>query len=347
MAHGVHCPMPKFDFDIVTLGHGSGGLLTHRLLNKIIFEALQNEYLAEAHDGAWLNMDGLVAYSTDSFVVSPIFFPGGNIGDLAVHGTVNDVAMCGAIPEFLSLSFILEEGLLMTELWDILQSIKMACHDSGVQVVTGDTKVVEKGKGDKIFINTTGIGRMHPKAHIRMANIKKGDAILVNGNIATHGVTILSVREGLSFETSLESDSTSLNHLVAELLDEFGADIHFMRDPTRGGLASSLNEMASMSGHGIALKENNLPIVEEVEGACEMLGLDPMYIANEGIFIAVVEADKADAILQAMRRNEKGADAAIIGEVTEAHKGQVIMQAAVGGRRVVHMLAGEQLPRIC
>ncbi len=347
IAQGLQCPMPKIDFDMITMGHGSGGLLTHRLLNKIVFEALQNEYLAEAHDGAFLNLDGRSAFSTDSFVVSPIFFPGGNIGDLAVHGTVNDVAMCGAIPEFLSLSLILEEGLKMTELWEILQSIKSACHEAGVQVVTGDTKVVEKGKGDKIFINTTGIGHMHPHAHIRMANIKKDDVVLVSGNIATHGVTILSMREGLSFETSLESDSTNLNHLVHDLLDEFGPDIHFLRDPTRGGLASSLNEIASMSGFGISLQEVQLPIVDQVEGACEMLGLDPMYIANEGIFIAVVARDKAEDVLAKMRSHEKGRQAAIIGEVTEAHGGQVIMQAAVGGRRVVHMLAGEQLPRIC
>ncbi len=346
-SNGLSCPMPQLDFDVITMGHGSGGLLTHRLLDKVIFEALQNDYLKEGHDGAFLNLDGKMAFTTDSFVVTPIFFPGGNIGDLAVNGTVNDVAMCGAIPEFISLSFILEEGLKITEFWEVLQNIKSACQAAGVQVVTGDTKVVERGKGDKIFINTTGIGKVHPKANIHLSNIREGDAVIVSGKIASHGVAIMSVREGLEFETALESDSTNLNHLSVGLLDQFGNDIHFFRDPTRGGVASTLNEVTRSSDFGIQLWQDNLPLEEAVEGACEMLGLDPLYIANEGIFVTIVAKDKSEAVLETLHKYPKGKHAAIIGHVTNEHKGQVVMQASIGGRRVVNMLPGEQLPRIC
>jgi len=238
----LQCPLPKFDFDIITLAHGSGGLLTNKLLESGVFSLLKNEELDQHHDGAFLSMNGNIAFSTDSFVISPIFFPGGDIGELAVNGTVNDVAMCGAIPQYLSLSFILEEGLPVKEFWDILVSIKFAAEKAGVKIVTGDTKVVNRGKGDKIFINTTGLGHIHPKANINLMNIKKGDKIIVSDSIATHGIAILSVREGLEFETDIESDTRSLNDLTTSLLDKFGSDIHLFRDPTRGGLASTLNE---------------------------------------------------------------------------------------------------------
>lgn len=308
---------------------------------------LENEHLNEQHDGAFLNLSGQTAFTTDSFVISPLFFPGGNIGSLAVHGTVNDVAMCGAMPEFLSLGFILEEGLRMDEFWEILVAIKHAAEQAGVKIVTGDTKVVEKGKGDKIFINTTGLGRVHSKANINVTNICPGDKIIVSGQIATHGIAIMSVREGLEFETDIQSDSTYLNFLVKDLLDVLGPEVHFLRDPTRGGVASVLNEIAKKRKLGISLDENLLPLEEQVEGACEMLGLDPLYVANEGIFLSIVSAGHANKALEIMKKQAKGRHATIIGEVTSEHPGQVILHSRIGGRRVVGMLPGEQLPRIC
>ncbi len=341
------CPLPDFDFEVVTLGHGSGGLLTQRLLNTGVFPMLKNEFLDVAHDGAFLDLTGKSAFSTDSFVISPIIFPGGNIGNLAINGTVNDLAMCGAVPRYLSLSFILEEGLMMTEFAQILGAIKQACLEAQVKVVTGDTKVVERGSGDKIFVNTTGIGTIHPNANIQISQIREGDVIIVSGNIATHGIAILSVRKGLEFESTLQSDSTNLNHLTKKLFDRFGTDIHFLRDPTRGGLSSSLNEIAQTCGMGIDLWQKEIPLSEEVEGACEMLGLDPLYVANEGIFLSIVHRDRAEEVLQVMRSDQKGSMACIIGKVTIDHPRQVVLQSAVGGRRLVTMLAGEQLPRIC
>ncbi len=343
----LDCPVPKFDFDMITLGHGSGGLLTHRLLDAGVFTVFDNDYLREAHDGAYLDLQGKTAFTTDSFVVSPILFPGGNIGELAVNGTVNDVAMCGGIPKFLSLSFILEEGLKMDTFSTILQGVQNACLAAGVQIVTGDTKVVEKGKGDQVFINTTGLGPVHTKANIHMSRVRPGDVVITSGLVATHGIAIMSVREGLEFETVLLSDTTNLNGLVMELLDAFGEDIHFFRDPTRGGVASALNEVTKSIKVGIDLDQRSIPMEEGVEGACEMLGLDPLYVANEGILITIVQREKSDAILHLMRSHEKGKNASIIGEVTEEHPGQVVIRSTIGGRRVVQMLAGEQLPRIC
>ena len=343
----LNCPMPKLDFDIITLGHGSGGLLTHRLLDSGIFPILSNEHLDRQHDGAFLNLTGRMAFTTDSFVISPIFFPGGNIGELAVNGTVNDVAMCGAVPKYLSLAFILEEGFPVADFWEVLVGVKHACEQAGVLIVTGDTKVVEKGKGDKVFVNTTGIGEMHPKADIGLHRLKPGDKVMVSGNIGTHGVAILLKREGMAFESDIESDSTNLNHSVCKLLDVFGPDIHFLRDPTRGGVASVLNEIAQQAKLGVQLDQKLLPVDERVEGACEILGLDPLYVANEGLFLSIVSAEKADAILEALRQDEKGAQAAIIGEIVEDHPGKVVMRSRIGGRRVVNMLTGEQLPRIC
>lgn len=343
----LQCPMPQLDFDIITLGHGSGGVLTHNLLNSGVFNILKNDYLDQHHDGAFLPISSPIAFTTDSFVITPVFFPGGNIGELAVYGTVNDLAMCGAIPRFLSLSFIIEEGLPMSEFWDILVAIKFACQEAGVQVVTGDTKVVERGKGDKIFVNTTGIGEIHPRANIAAANVHAGDKIIVSGQVATHGMAIMSVREGLVFETELESDTCNLFPAVNSLLKIFGADIHFLRDPTRGGVATVLNELAKDCGLGIDLVQNDIPLSEQVEGACEMLGLDPLYVANEGIFIAVIQAEVADQVLAQLRNSPIGQNAAIIGAVTTAHPGQVILTSSIGGRRMLNMLTGEQLPRIC
>jgi hydrogenase expression/formation protein HypE len=343
----LDCPMPKLDFDVITLGHGSGGILTNQLLESGVFDLLKNPLLDEHHDGAIFEWSGRTAFSTDSYVISPIFFPGGNIGELAVNGTVNDLAMCGAVPKYLSLSFILEEGLTMKEFWEILVSIRRAAEKAGVIIVTGDTKVVERGKGDKIFINTSGLGNIHPQAHISTKNVRAGDKIIVSGSIATHGIAIMSVREGLEFETTLTSDSAPLNHTVKALLDEFGTDIHLLKDPTRGGVASVLNEVARDSRLGVNLFQQPIPVLEEVRGACELLGLDPLYVANEGVFMAFVPAEKAEEIVQKLRTLAYGQDAAVIGEVTTEHPKQVVLHSRIGGKRVVNMLVGEQLPRIC
>lgn len=343
----LQCPMPKIDFDFITLGHGSGGVLTNRLLDKGVFDLLSNDKLDTRHDGALLNISGQIAFTTDSFVINPVFFPGGDIGELAVNGTVNDLAMCGAIPKYISLGFILEEGLPMQEFWDILVSIKYACTKAGVQVVTGDTKVVERGKGDKIFINTTGIGVVHDQADISTTRVEAGDRIIVSNNIATHGVAIMSVREGLEFETTVNSDTANLNHTVNSLLDNFGSSIKLLRDATRGGVATVLTEIARSCSLGIDISERSLPVDEQVAGACEMLGLDPLYVANEGVFVAVVSQDVSDDVVALLRSHDNSVHAASIGNVTGEHSRQVVLTSSIGGRRVVNMLVGEQLPRIC
>ncbi len=334
-------------FDTINLGHGSGGVMTRDLLDEVIFSILGNELLDKKHDGSVVRFDGPMAVSTDSFVVSPIFFKGGNIGELAVHGTVNDVAMCGAIPRYLSLAFIVEEGLSMDEFVKIVESVRRAADKSGVQIITGDTKVVERGKGDKIFINTTGFGEVHPKASIAVDNIREGDRILVNGPIAQHGMAIMSEREGLEFESAIVSDTTNLNTLVIKLLDKFGEKIHFLRDPTRGGLASVLSEIAVDAGVGIELFEERLPLEKQVSAACEMLGLDPLYVANEGLFAAFVDPGIEEEVLELMRQETSGRAATRIGQVTSTHSGQVILHSSIGGKRIVTPLIGEQLPRIC
>ncbi|MFN3840796.1 MAG: hydrogenase expression/formation protein HypE, partial [Cyclobacteriaceae bacterium] len=270
---------------------------------------------------------------------------GGNIGELAVNGSVNDLVMCGAVPQFLSLSFILEEGLRMDEFWEVLLGIKKASKEAGVSVVTGDTKVVDKGKGDKVFINTTGLGRLHPKANIHTNRVKPGDKILVSGPIAQHGVAILSVRQGLEFETTITSDTRPVHQPVLKLLDELGEDVKFLRDPTRGGVATVLNELVMQCGTGIEIIQKDIPVSEQVEGACEMLGLDPLYVANEGIFVAVVSLHKANEALSILKTFD--ASASLIGSVTKEHPKQVIQHSRIGGRRIVSMLPGEQLPRIC
>jgi len=343
----LQCPMPKLDFDIITLGHGSGGTLTSQLLEAGVFKLFGNDLLNKKHDGAIFNISGKVAMSTDSYVVSPIFFPGGNIGDLAINGTVNDLAMCGATAKYLSLGFVLEEGLKMEEFWQILNTIKFSSEEANVQIITGDTKVVEKGKGDKIFINTTGIGEVHPQGNIDIDNVKVGDKIILSGPLARHGITIMSVRQGLEFETSITSDTRPLHKIIVELIGQFGAGIHFLRDPTRGGLATLLNEVARDARLGVDISQKNIPVEEEVYGACEMLGFDPLYVANEGLFVSVVDPSIAADYLRLLKKWEHGTMASVIGEVVMEHPRQVILNSNIGGRRVVNMLAGEQLPRIC
>ncbi len=343
----LSCPMPKLDYDVITLGHGSGGVLTNRLLNDGVFDLFKNDFLDKQHDGAIFSLEGKLAFSTDSFVVSPFAFPGGNIGELAVNGTVNDLAMCGAVPKYLSLAFIIEEGLKMSEFWNILVAIKYAAEEADIKIVTGDTKVVEKGKGDKIFINTTGIGVLHPKANIDESSMKIGDKIIVSGNIASHGMAIMSVREGLEFETDILSDTQNLNDLTTVLLDEFGEAIHFFRDPTRGGLGTTLNEITNNADFGIDIFQDSIPVLPQVDSACEILGLDPIYVANEGVFMSIISPDIADDFMREIKGHPKGENAEIIGEIVETHKGKVVMHSPIGGKRVVNMLIGEQLPRIC
>lgn len=344
---GSSCPMPISDHKEIVLAHGSGGKLTQQLIQKMVLPQFRNELLEPLHDGAIFSINGAkLAFSTDSFVVKPIFFPGGDIGDLAVNGTVNDLAMCGARPLYLSAAFILEEGLPLEELWRVIQSMQRAAQAAGVALVTGDTKVVDRGKGDKIFINTSGVGAVDSDVCIHPCRAQIGDKIIINGPIAVHGIAIMSVREGLEFETEIASDTAPLNDLVQKILS-VSRDIHVFRDPTRGGITSALSEIAGQANVGIRLHEASIPISEEVKGACEILGLDPLYVANEGKLLAFVPPDKSEAVLAAIRLHPLGQEAAIIGEVVAGHPGYVMMKTRVGGTRVVDMLSGEQLPRIC
>lgn len=331
----------------ILLGHGSGGKLSAELISKMFLPAFTNEFLAPLGDQAIMNINGTrIAFTTDSYVVNPIFFPGGSIGDVAVHGTVNDLAVGGARPLYISAGVILEEGMPMNELERVVSDMKNACERAGVQLVTGDTKVVEKGKGDKIFINTSGIGVIDEGIEINPQRVEPGDKIIVNGPIGEHGIAIMSIREGLEFETAITSDTAPLNHLVQDMLSVC-KDIGWMRDPTRGGLSSSLNELAQSANKGILLYESDIPVSETVRAACEILGLDPLYVANEGKLLAVVPADEAGNILTAMQKNPLGKGAHIIGEIVDDHHGFVLLKTTIGGNRVVDMLAGEQLPRIC
>jgi hydrogenase expression/formation protein HypE len=342
------CPIPISEYPTILLAHGGGGKLTQMLIERVFLPAFANPALETLHDGAILEVgETRLAFTTDSFVVSPIFFPGGDIGCLAIHGTVNDLAMCGARPLALSAGFILEEGFPMEDLCRIVESMREAAQRVGVPIVTGDTKVVDKGKGDGIFINTTGIGIIPAGIQISPKRARPGDLILINGAIAVHGIAIMSVREGLEFETTLASDTAPLHDLVARILEAGGDKVHVLRDPTRGGVASALNEIASKAKVGIVLDEASIPIWEEVKGACEILGLDPLYVANEGKCLAIVAREKAEEVLEAMKSHPLGKEAAIIGEVVEEHPGQVILRSRIGGRRIVEMLSGEQLPRIC
>jgi hydrogenase expression/formation protein HypE len=353
------CPLPKYDYDRILLGHGSGGGLTADLIHRVFVPGFGNGMGGALEDQATLSlMNGSatnanratrlprIAFTTDSFVVRPLFFPGGDIGKLAVHGTVNDLAVGGAKPMFLSAAFILEEGLPLKTLERIVASMRQACEEAGVALVTGDTKVVDRGKGDQVFITTSGIGIVPEGRSLSIANARPGDCILVSGTLGDHGIAIMSLREGIEFETVLESDSAPLTDLVRVML-EACPNIRCMRDPTRGGLSSALNELADASRVGVELDESAIPLRNEVRAACEMLGLDPLYVANEGKLIAVAPHEDAEPLLQAMRRHPLGQNAAIVGRVVEEHRGMVILKSLVGGARVVTMLAGEQLPRIC
>ncbi|WP_462329014.1 hydrogenase expression/formation protein HypE [Thiohalocapsa halophila] len=331
----------------VDMSHGSGGRAMAQLIDELFRKHLDNDLLARGDDQALLAPPaGRLAMSTDGHVISPLFFPGGDIGSLAVHGTVNDVAMCGARPLYLAAGFILEEGLALAELARIVESMAAACNACGVPVVTGDTKVVERGKGDGCFITTTGVGVVPDGLDISGANARPGDAILVSGHIGDHGVAIMSKRENLGFETEIHSDSQALHDLVAAMIDAV-PEIHCLRDPTRGGLASTLNELAQQSGVGMQIREPAIPVRPEVAAACELLGLDPLNVANEGKLVAICPADQAETLLAAMRGHPKGMNAAIIGEVFEDPHQFVQMETAFGGNRIVDWLAGEQLPRIC
>ncbi|MBA4154744.1 hydrogenase expression/formation protein HypE [Flavobacterium sp.] len=329
----------------IHLHHGSGGEHMTKLLNDVIFKYLKNDILDVRHDGAFIKMNGNLAFSTDSYVITPIFFKGGNIGELAVNGTVNDLAMCGAIPRYLSLSFIIEEGLSLNEFTEIVKSIRTTADKAGILIVTGDTKVVERGKGDKIYINTSGIGVVHELADIKIKNIQPNDAILINGPIASHGMAIMSEREGLQFESDIVSDTTNLNYSVLELIEKYGHKIHFLRDATRGGLASVLHEIATDSKLGIDLLDENIHVENQVKSACELLGLDPLYVANEGLFVCIVADEIKIEVLEILKNIN--INASIVGKVTHEHPSKIIMESAFGGKRVVNPLIGEQLPRIC
>jgi hydrogenase expression/formation protein HypE len=347
LSGGLSCPLPITEYKNVLLAHGSGGKLTHQLIERMFLSQFKNELLEPLHDGAVFSLNGSrFAFSTDSYVVNPIFFPGGDIGDLAVNGTVNDLAMCGSRPMFLSAGFIIEEGLPMDDLWRVVVSMQRAAQRASVALVTGDTKVVDRGKADKIFINTSGVGLLYEDVDINPKNIRAGDKIILSGTIADHGIAIMSVREGLEFETQVQSDTAPLHDLV-ERIFEASKRIRVLRDATRGGVASVLNELAESSRIGISIVEEQIPIKEEVRGACEILGFDPLYVANEGKLIAVVPAQDSDVVLEAMRAHPLGKDAVVIGDAVADHPKTVVMKSRIGGTRVVDMLSGEQLPRIC
>jgi len=332
--------------DKILLAHGSGGKLTHDLIKNLLLKELGNPCLNLLDDAATFTLNGRIAFTTDSYVVSPLFFPGGDIGKLAVCGTVNDLSMVGAIPKYVSLSLIIEEGFLFPDLKKIISSIHTTAQEAGVKVVTGDTKVVNRGSADKLFINTAGIGIIPAGVELSGSHAKIGDKIILSGPIGDHGIAILCQREGLKFETSLESDCAPLNKLVGEML-EASHKIHALRDPTRGGLASTLNEFAESSKVGITIEEDKIPVRDTVRAACELLGFDPLYVANEGKLVAVVDSQVAEKVLSKMQKNEQGTQAAIIGEVVADHPGKVVMKTQFGSSRIISMLAGELLPRIC
>jgi hydrogenase expression/formation protein HypE len=337
----------KMTSDKILLDHGSGGKISHRLTSDVLLPVFDNPILSQLNDGAIFDLGGQrLAFSTDSYTVDPIFFPGGNIGDLAINGTVNDIAMCGGVPQFLSVGLIIEEGFPMDDLKLILDEMGRAARRAAVTVVTGDTKVVPRGAVDKIFINTSGIGRVPEGIDVASHRAVPGDAVLISGSVADHGVTVLTRREGLSFDSPVQSDTAPLNHMVSAMFAA-SRQIHVLRDPTRGGVGTALCEIAEKSGVGVRIHEAKIPLKREVAGICELLGFDPLYLANEGKLLAFVPAADADSVLAAMRTDPCGADAAVIGEVTADHPGRVVMQTRIGGERIVDMLAGEQLPRIC
>jgi hydrogenase expression/formation protein HypE len=348
------CPLPQSKFESIQLGHGSGGRLTAELIQRIFVPGFGGNLLAALEDQATVSLYGKgngvkgqrIAITTDSFVVRPLFFPGGDIGKLAIHGTVNDLAVGGAVPRFIAAAFILEEGLALDDLKKIVESMREACAEVGVEIVTGDTKVVDRGKGDQVFITTTGIGLVPERRMLSIANARPGDRILLSGTIGDHGIAIMSQREGIEFDTVLESDTASLARLTEAML-EACPSIRCMRDPTRGGLSSALNELAASSKVGVRITESAIPVRPEVHAACEMLGLDPLYVANEGKLIAVAPPEDAERLLTVMQSHPLGRNAAVIGEVVSNHPGLVLLRSLVGGERVVTLLSGEQLPRIC
>ena len=336
----------------ILLDHGSGGLLSNRLISELIVPLFDNSFISMQDDGACLDVPaGRMAFSTDSFVVDPIFFPGGCIGDLAVNGTVNDIAMCGGVPRYLSAALIIEEGFPVRDLAAVVQAMAEAARNAGVLIVTGDTKVVPRGAADKLFINTSGVGYIPKSVSVAAGNARPGDVVIASGTLGDHGIAILNQREGLSFDVDIQSDSAPLNHLARRMLETAGSGIHVLRDPTRGGAAAALNEIAAQSKVGIRIRESSVPVAKAVAGLCSLLGLDPLYVANEGKLLAVVESALAERILAVMREDPLGRDACIIGEVTgeyaPAQSGRVIMETAAGGERIVPMPTGEQLPRIC
>ncbi|NOX38745.1 MAG: hydrogenase expression/formation protein HypE [Calditrichaeota bacterium] len=344
---GPVCPIPIQEYPQVLLAHGGGGKLMHQLIQKMFGPTFANPLLDAGHDGAVFSLEGKrLAFTTDSYVINPIFFPGGDIGSLAVHGTVNDLAMCGARPLYLSVGFILEEGLSMETLWQIVQSMKAAADHCGVQIVTGDTKVVDKGKGDGIFINTSGVGVVAEGVDVRPQRISEGDVIIVSGDLGRHGIAIMAMREGLEFESVIESDSAPVAGPIQDLL-QAGVDVHCLRDLTRGGLASATNELAESAGVQIEIDERAIPIRDDVRAACEILGLDPLYIANEGRFVAFVAEKDADRAVEILRRHAVSEQAAVIGQVRSADRPVVVLHSQIGTRRILDMISGEQLPRIC
>ena len=341
------CPVPIADYPQVLMAHGGGGMLTQQLLDRMFLPAFGSAALAEAHDGAALAVgDRRIAFTTDSFVVRPLFFPGGDIGSLAVNGTANDLAMCGARPRWLSAGFILEEGLPMETLWRVVQSMQQAAEAAGVEFVTGDTKVVDRGKGDQIFVNTSGIGIIEHDLRIGPASVRPGDAVLISGDVGRHGMAIVSVREGLAFEEPILSDCAPLWRPVEALL-QAGLAIHCLRDLTRGGLCSALNEIAVSARLQIDIDETRVPVSDLVRGGCEILGLDPLYVANEGRCVVFVPATEADAALALLRAHPVSAGAVNIGSVTTGDPGRVTARSRIGSRRILDRLSGEQLPRIC
>jgi hydrogenase expression/formation protein HypE len=348
LAQGASCPVPDTQYDRVQLGHGSGGKMSAQLLKERFLTRFSNEVLDRLGDAAVVPIGtDRVAISTDTFVVDPLEFPGGNIGDLAVNGTVNDVCMMGAVPRYISAGFILEEGLPFDVLDRILDSMSAAAKRAGVALVTGDTKVVDRGKADGLFINTTGVGELDPDFCPDPTSACPGDVILVSGPVGRHGMAIMAAREGLAFEAEIESDTACLRPLVESLRGELPDAVRVLRDPTRGGMASALNEIAGASGVGVELVRSGIPVPGPVEAACEMLGLDPLYVANEGILVALVAREAAGRALEILRSHPLGEGAAVIGRVTSDHPGMVVMKTGLGGTRVVDMLPGDQLPRIC
>ena len=341
------CPLPPRDYPLVVMGHGGGGKLSAELVEQLFLPAFRNETLEQLSDAAVLpNVTGRLAFSTDSYVVRPLFFPGGSIGDLAVNGTVNDLAMVGARPLYLSAGFIIEEGFSMDELSRVVHAMAAAAREAGIPVVTGDTKVVDRGHGDGCYINTAGVGQVDDHVLLAPSRVRAGDAIIVSGTIADHGMAIMSVREGLQFDAVIASDSAPLHTLVQAMLAS-KANIRVLRDPTRGGVASALNELARSANVGMTIDEMSVPIHLTTQSACELLGMDPMFVANEGKLLAIVSPADAESLLSVMREHPLGREAAIIGHVTDEHRGIVVARTAIGGKRVIAMMIGEQLPRIC